>query len=409
MPALAEPCSVVRRSWALRLDVVRAGANVPMAMANVHADPPEGIARGLRVPNFAAPVPGERTLLFYEFATGKPMLLAACGSEWTDAARDRFVAAVDERARALAIQSVVFVSSLPADAATATTDDGSTIPTRAVVIDSEGTLRRRLFGRIVDGSEGALLITDPNLRVLEGAAVEPAALQTTALAAGIDSLVADALAYVAKEADAGPAVAPVLVIPRVLPVELCRGLIQSFATWNVRSSPMPTANGNGLAVDRKRKSRLDAFIEDPKLEKELTTFIANRVLPEIFKAFSYRATRFERFKLVCYRASDAGHFDAHRDNTAPTTAHRHFALTLNLNGGEYEGGALEFPEYGPSCAYDVAAGSAIIFSCTHAHRVGPVTKGERFALISFTFGEEALAAAQKSHAARASASSGASA
>jgi hypothetical protein len=40
--------------------------------------------------------------------------------------------------------------------------------------------------------------------------------------------------------------------------------------------------------------------------------------------------------------SDGGFFRAHRDNLSPATAHRRFALTLNLNES-YQGGQLRFP------------------------------------------------------------------
>ena len=110
-------------------------------------------------------------------------------------------------------------------------------------------------------------------------------------------------------------------------------------------------------------------------------------MPELSKAFAYRASRFEGFKIACYQASDGGFFSAHRDNLSPATAHRRFALTLNLNHG-YQGGQLRFPEYGPEL-YRPAAGAALVFSCSHLHEVLDVTAGRRFVLLSFLFGEEA--------------------
>jgi predicted 2-oxoglutarate/Fe(II)-dependent dioxygenase YbiX len=108
-------------------------------------------------------------------------------------------------------------------------------------------------------------------------------------------------------------------------------------------------------------------------------------MPEIRKAFCFRATGFEGFKIGCYDASTGGFFKAHRDNLSPTTAHRSFALTLNLNE-DYEGGQLRFPEYGPQL-YRPDAGAALIFSCSHLHEVMNVTAGRRFVLLSFLLGE----------------------
>jgi hypothetical protein len=133
--------------------------------------------------------------------------------------------------------------------------------------------------------------------------------------------------------------------------------------------------------------RCDHVVQDPQRSRELAATIGRRVMPELSKAFAYRASRFEGFKIACYQASDRGFFRAHRDNLSPATAHRRFALTLNLNDG-YEGGQLRFPEYGPEL-YRPATGAALLFSCSHLHEVLEVTAGRRFVLLSFLFGDEA--------------------
>ena len=119
---------------------------------------------------------------------------------------------------------------------------------------------------------------------------------------------------------------------------------------------------------------------DKALLQLLTLTIGRRVMPEIAKSFAFKATRFEGFKIVCYNADAGGFFNAHRDNLSPATAHRRFALTLNLNE-DYEGGYLRFPEYGPHL-YRQKTGCAVVFSCSHLHEVTAVTKGRRFALLS---------------------------
>ena len=104
------------------------------------------------------------------------------------------------------------------------------------------------------------------------------------------------------------------------------------------------------------------------------------------RAFAFRATRFEGFKIACYDAASQGFFRPHRDNLSPSTAHRRFAMSLNLNE-DYKGGQLRFPEYGLDL-YRPEAGAALMFSCSNLHEVVPVTRGRRFALLSFLFGEE---------------------
>lgn len=308
------------------------------------------------------------------------MLLAAAAFGWSDEVALAFAELVHAAAAARGFQSVVVVHR-PMDAEVQGLDG-------ATVNDPQEKLQRFLLSPYQTESEGVLHVADPNLRIVQSAAVEADAVRGEGLREGLDDLLRSVLDELAAEQRVNPVVAPVLVVPRVLGPDLCRGLIESFASSAPRASVMPTADG--YAVDPTRKSRLDVILEDDRLETELAKIIAQRVFPEIHKAFQFRASRLERLKLVCYRANDAGHFAVHRDNTAPATAHRRFGLTVNLNAGDYEGGEIAFPEYGAECAYDVPAGAALLFSGTHAHRVRPVTKGARFALVSFAFGEAQL-------------------
>jgi len=75
-------------------------------------------------------------------------------------------------------------------------------------------------------------------------------------------------------------------------------------------------------------------------------------------------------------------FRRHRDNQTPGTENRRFALTLNLNTGEYEGGGLTFPEYGPH-RYDPTGRRGNPVSCSLLHEALPITRGRRFTLLNF--------------------------
>ena len=142
--------------------------------------------------------------------------------------------------------------------------------------------------------------------------------------------------------------APVLLIPYALDQGLCQSLIHVWETQGNVATGVEQSRGARreatLRPDRKR--RHDHTVRDAQLLRYLTSTIGRRVMPEVSKAFAFRATRFEGFKIACYDAATGGFFRAHRDNLSPATAHRRFALSLNLNAG-YEGGYLRFPEYGP--------------------------------------------------------------
>ena len=116
--------------------------------------------------------------------------------------------------------------------------------------------------------------------------------------------------------------------------------------------------------------------------------IRRRLVPEIHKAFQFQVTRMERCIVACYDAVDHGHFRPHRDNTTSGTAHRRFAVSLFLNSGEYEGGFLRFPEYGPAL-YSAPLGGAVVFSCSVLHEATPVTRGLRYMFLPFLYDEPA--------------------
>ena len=182
--------------------------------------------------------------------------------------------------------------------------------------------------------------------------------------------------------------APVLVVPDVLDPAQCAELIDVWeregnVATGVESS---TGGGRGEYVSEQLKRRRDHVVADQERTQRLAQTIGRRVIPELARAFAYRARRFEGFKIACYEASDRGFFRAHRDNLSPATAHRRFALTLNLNDG-YDGGQLRFPEYGPDL-YRPPPGAALLFSCSLLHEVLDVTADRRFVLLSFLFGDE---------------------
>ncbi len=188
------------------------------------------------------------------------------------------------------------------------------------------------------------------------------------------------------EAPPLPDWAPVVAVPDVLEPALCRRLIDLYeADGGQDSGFMRDVGGiTKLLVDPRHKIRRDYLIEDPELARDLNLRIMHRLLPMVKRAFQYQATRVERLLVGCYEAETGGHFRAHRDDTSKGTAHRRFAVTINLNAGDYEGGDLMFPEYGPR-TYRAPTGGAIVFSCSLLHQAMPVTKGRRFAFLPFLY------------------------
>jgi peroxiredoxin/predicted 2-oxoglutarate/Fe(II)-dependent dioxygenase YbiX len=258
--------------------------------------------------------------------------------------------------------------------------------------DLEGEVSR-LYG-VCQSDDGQVLVTpttfvlDENLHILRVFSVE---------AENPIEHVAQVIAFLTSLPSREPhqmAVrqAPVLLIPNVFEPAFCQHLIQRFQTNGGRDSGfMREKDGKTFEVsDYSFKKRRDFNLEDgePRLREAVNDLVIRRVKPEIEKVFQFSITRFERHVIACYESENQGFFNRHRDNTTKGTAHRRFAMTLNLNTGEYEGGCLWFPEYGTRL-FRPGVGEAVIFSCSLLHEVTPVTRGRRFALLSFFYNDEA--------------------
>ena len=185
--------------------------------------------------------------------------------------------------------------------------------------------------------------------------------------------------------DAPTVQAPVMVIPGVLSPEWCRWLMHVHdSEGNEPSGFLQQVKGQSVLLsDTEVKVRRDNVVAGGSpLEAEIRHIFQRRLIPEIARATHSPIQRHELFKIVRYEAEEGGHFRAHRDNTSSAGRTRRFAVTLNLNTGEYDGGHLVFPEYG-DLGYRPAAGEAVVFSCSLLHEARPVTRGTRYALLAF--------------------------
>ncbi|HWE97096.1 MAG TPA: 2OG-Fe(II) oxygenase [Tepidisphaeraceae bacterium] len=184
--------------------------------------------------------------------------------------------------------------------------------------------------------------------------------------------------------------APVLFVPFVFERDFCRHLISVYESNGGQDlGALGEVDGKTVRVhDRNIKSRLDYTIVDQPTIAAVQSRLIRRVVPAIKGAFQFEATRIERHIIARYNAEEGGHFSPHRDDTTKGSAHRRFAITINLNSDEYEGGDLRFPEFGYR-TYRGNTGAAIVFSCSLLHEVRPVTRGRRYAFLPFLYDEQA--------------------
>ena len=252
--------------------------------------------------------------------------------------------------------------------------------------DEEGALRRLYDAEGPDGQVAPRWVAvDPSQRILAW----------TDLADGAQLFARIARMGPPQNHAGVPLHAPVLIVPRVLEQDLCKRLIAHYhEVGGLPSGVMRERDGQTVGVLDDFKRRQDAFIADQGLIDTLRDRIRRRLVPEIEKAFQFTATRIERYIVACYDASDGGYFKAHRDNTTAGTAHRKFAVSINLNAEEFVGGDLRFPEFGPQ-TYRPPTGGAVVFSCSLLHEATPVTRGTRYATLPFLFDEAGAVVREK--------------
>lgn len=310
------------------------------------------LGAGERAPDFVAPGPSGGAARFYAHAGGRPTALLFDGTGSTGG-----TATLADR---LATRDDVALCRITP----AATGDGSWADPDGQVATAYG---------VPGYQQPTAVVLDPNLRVVGTVSGDRLAERVVAL---LDAAVhRDPPTLVSAQA-------PVLLLPDALPAGWCDRLIELWHTGGAADTGV--ARGASEALDDQYKRRRDHTVSDPALLPELSTVVGRRVMPEVRKAFGFLATRFEGFKIACYDATTGGFFRPHRDNLTPATAHRVFALTLNLNQ-DYQGGQLRFPEYGNQ-RYRPDAGAALVFSCAHLHEVCEVTAGRRFVLLSFLYG-----------------------
>jgi predicted 2-oxoglutarate/Fe(II)-dependent dioxygenase YbiX len=333
-----------------------------------------GLTRGDRAPDMVLPAVDGTPTRFYAHAGGRPALLVLADED-SQAALTSLADALgglDEHDLTVHIVGPPSLAHIG-------------LPF-AYLQDAEG----RAAGAYKTAGSPTAFLLDRNLRVRAAMPFTDA----TAVAAAASDVVRE----LAWDADAGREIAtqaPLLVVPEVLSPEQCAALIQVWQEEGHEATGVETSAGGQRSeqLSSALKRRTDHIVTDQQRSRDIATMVGRRVMPELARAFAYRATRFEGFKIVCYEAAERGFFSPHRDNLSPSTAHRRFALTLNLSD-DYKGGQLRFPEFGPDL-YRPPQGAALLFSCSLLHEVLDVTAGRRFVLLSFLFGDDATPAAQR--------------
>ncbi len=317
-----------------------------------------------------------------DIQAGRPALLVSLGgldAEGVRALLQRLIAA-EPQVRA-AGGDIVPIAPVSAPFAAALSGDEAAAG-RIIYAAVSGGLDRLQ----IDGAPAAVVL-DRSGRVID--------LQPVRADTDLAALFAAAVAHAPREPGRLCATsAPVLIIPNVAPPAFCRAVIDYFeASPHAQGVMASYVDGEAQArTDLGKKHRRDTeLVAGTPLHDAVMELIAARIAPEIKRAFQKDITFADRILIARYD-DDGGYFRRHRDDASPQVAFRQFALSLNLNTEEYDGGELLFPEFNDH-RFSPPAGSAILFSASLLHEASPVTRGSRYVLLSFLCGETATAQA----------------
>ena len=143
----------------------------------------------------------------------------------------------------------------------------------------------------------------------------------------------------------------------------------------------------GTRVNLKQKRRKDLFYTDTETLIKIDNKYYESMYEDVKTNFSDIKYR-EKWKLGFYNHEDQGFYNLHTD-TAGETRYRVTSTVIMLTDPkDYEGGELHFPDL--KLKFKLNKGDAIVFDSSLMHGVYPVTKGERYVLISFFFDDKGL-------------------
>jgi peroxiredoxin len=316
-----------------------------------------------------------------DLVSGKPVLLLFCSSLEDQALTTGLLAFRAAAERLASLQAALFVICRSG-------------------VDANAAARKRLALPFP-------ILADTNAAIFKGYGVDPHPALPSLTLFILDSghrvacvldrleaavLVGETLAMLARLAAGRPAVRlqshpPVLVLPRMLSAADCAFLAQvwsrevpEYATDGFTNAGTGTERGDFKVVhDGVYGKAIEYLVQDDALQRFIDGRLRRRLLPEIKKAFQATGLKREGYRIAGYEARKGSFLNPHRDNSIPANAHRRFTMTVNLNAGDYEGGALRFREYGEQL-YDVERGTAIVWSASLLHEVLPVTRGRRLVL-----------------------------
>lgn len=257
----------------------------------------------------------------------------------------------------------------------------------AFIWDFDREISQR-FGCYDDPNEfkAFTLVLDPSQRIIEVIPFYPIEKQ-------LERILWHLAHMPPPELHAGPPMhAPILILPRLFSGDFCQYLIKYYHSHPQSDSGFMNQVGDKTIYDSgaHHKKRRDCTIDERPVVEYIKQTLERKLFPQVYRAFQFQPTHIERYIVACYNAETGGYFHPHRDNTTKGTAHRRFAVSINLNAEDYEGGDLCFPQFGPQ-RYRAPTGGAVVFSCSMLHQCTPMIRGTRYCMLPFLYDDSGAA------------------
>lgn len=160
--------------------------------------------------------------------------------------------------------------------------------------------------------------------------------------------------------------------------------VDLFLDYIVDAEPEPSQVHQGNDNVKNKSIRdADLYFIDPKEEKLYK--ILNKIAVSANRYFKYDINGIERAQIVRYTAPSKG-YEYHVDiGPEGTAALRKISMSLLLND-DFEGGEICFRTSESEQCTSPKTGEVVMFTSFLPHKIKPVTKGERFAVVAWFSG-----------------------
>ena len=160
--------------------------------------------------------------------------------------------------------------------------------------------------------------------------------------------------------------------------------VDLFMDYLIDKKPEVAQVHSGAEKNENKSIRdADLYFIDPKAERLYK--ILNKIAVSANKYFNYNINGIEKAQIIRYKAPSNG-YEYHMDiGPEGTSALRKISMSLLLNDN-YEGGEICFRSSESEKCTRPQVGEVVLFSSFLSHKIKPITKGERYVVVTWFTG-----------------------